>query len=100
MPFKSAPPSDQLRRGEDRGRQGDKDDFWDPVAPPFGEDEDAAGRSPFATEREPAFRKEPDPESVPDVGGLLGRNTPFPLILLLALAFFAILAICWSLWGR
>ena len=84
MLSKPAPSSDQWRRGVDRGHANDNAGLSDPV--------EADGAL--------AFRNEPDPENVSDSGSLSGRYLPFRLILLLALAFFAILAVCWSLWGQ
>ena len=99
MPFKPAPPSRLLRHGVARGGSGDTVDIRDSAAPLFGSEDEAAAER-FAPGHGLAFRKHPDPESLAPLGRLLGRHSPFPLILSLAAAFLVIVAICWSLWER
>ncbi len=99
MRFQLVPTPGPLRRDGDRRRSGHTADFRNAAsAPPDRERELAEFRS--TAERDSALRNQLDPGNLAPVGRLWTRYFPFPLLLLLALAFFAILAVCWSLWEQ
>lgn len=54
-----APTTEQLRADIDSGAKGEKVSHSDPAAAPLGTDDEAAGRTPTAQERQLAAKSQP-----------------------------------------
>ena len=101
MRFQPVPMPGPLRRGANGGpRARDATDFRHVFgAPAKDQAKDQAAESSSDPERGAGLRNKRRARGLAGFGRLWMRYFPFPLLLSLALAFFVVLAVCWSLWA-